>query len=138
MLHYSCFQGSNNQVTFHNFLVNLKQKCEGRKVIVVQDNLSVHKTALAKSLYTGDFEQLFLPPYSCELNPIETVWSLVKGKYRRTVHLLREPYKTEKQLFLETISLICKIVDDLDPLKLDRISKCNFKPMAKALRGNLV
>ncbi len=29
IVHYSCFKGSNNQHTFHRFIVELKRKCEG-------------------------------------------------------------------------------------------------------------
>lgn len=52
--------------------------------IVVMDNLSVHKNKAAREaiLCTGA-EIWDLPPYSPDLNPIEKMWSKVKGLLRK-------------------------------------------------------
>jgi transposase len=52
--------------------------------IVIMDNLSPHKNALALSLIAQAGAQiLYLPPYSPDLNPIEKLWSKVKAWLRR-------------------------------------------------------
>ena len=79
LFHTHTFASTNTVVTFLPFLVKLKEKCEGHEVVVVMDNLSVHKTLLVRQLFNTTFRQMFLPPQSCELNPIEKVWNIVKN-----------------------------------------------------------
>lgn len=51
--------------------------------IVVMDNLSPHKSDPTLALITSAGAQaLFLPAYSPDLNPIEKMWSKVKGLLR--------------------------------------------------------
>lgn len=51
--------------------------------IVVMDNLSPHKSDPTLELITRAGAQvLFLPAYSPDLNPIEMMWSKVKGLLR--------------------------------------------------------
>ena len=51
--------------------------------IVVMDNLSPHKSDPTLALITSAGAQvLFLPAYSPDLNPIEKMWSKVKGLRR--------------------------------------------------------
>jgi transposase len=51
--------------------------------IVIMDNLSPHKSDPTLALITAVGAQvLFLPAYSPDLNPIEKMWSKVKGLLR--------------------------------------------------------
>ena len=51
--------------------------------IVVLDNLSAHKDTEALALFAAaGAEVWFLPPYSPDLNPIESMWSKVKAFLR--------------------------------------------------------
>jgi transposase len=51
--------------------------------LVVMDNLSPHKSDPTLALITNAGAQvLFLPAYSPDLNPIEKMWSKVKGLLR--------------------------------------------------------
>ena len=61
--------------------------------IVVMDNLAAHKVAgVREAIESVGAAVLYLPPYSPDLNPIETVFSkfkwLVKSAARRTVDAL--------------------------------------------------
>ena len=52
--------------------------------VVVLDNLSTHRTAAVEAaFFRGGIRILFLPPYSPDLNPIENMWSKVKGLIRQ-------------------------------------------------------
>lgn len=52
--------------------------------ILVMDNYSVHKTLrVQKAIESYGASIFYLPPYSPEYNPIEQVWSYLKGKLRR-------------------------------------------------------
>lgn len=64
------------------------------------DNLSIHKAKCIQELYDEDFKCMFLPPYSCVLNPIERVWSLVKREWRKRVfdNDTRKDLSTEERM----------------------------------------
>lgn len=52
--------------------------------IVVMDNAQVHKAALVReSIESVGAELRFLPPYSPDMNPIESAWALVKKHLRK-------------------------------------------------------
>ena len=73
------FTGSNNTGTFSHFILQLKEICAGTKTVVVMDNLSVHHANDVVKLFDeNEFVAKFLPTYSCDLNPIEKVWHLLK------------------------------------------------------------
>ena len=65
--------------------------------VVVMDNLSAHKRPRIKWLIeAADATVLYLPPYSPDFNPIEMIWSKVKGLLRtiaaRTVDALHDAF----------------------------------------------
>ena len=51
--------------------------------IIVLDNAAIHHTKEVEAALAGDFEFLFLPPYSPVANPIELFWSKLKSGVRR-------------------------------------------------------
>lgn len=52
--------------------------------ILVMDNLATHKVGgVAEAVAEREARVLYLPPYSPDLNPIETVFSKVKAELRR-------------------------------------------------------
>lgn len=100
LLHTTTFAGSNNTETFHRFVIGLKAKCLDGKCIIVMDNLSVHKSKTIKELFNDEaFRQVYLPPQSCNLNPIEKVWNIVKSQWRRTSYMiLSKPTTTAEKI----------------------------------------
>ncbi len=56
----------------------------------------------------------FLPPQSCELNPIEKVWALLKGEYRKTAHQILEVAKSKEKLTEAAMTKIKEIASSFD------------------------
>ena len=51
--------------------------------VVVMDNLTPHKASgVRESIEAAGAELRYLPPYSPDFNPIENMWSKVKGRLR--------------------------------------------------------
>lgn len=73
--------------------------------VVVLDNLSSHKTARARQLIEAAGAELwFLPPYSPDLNPIEMVFSKVKGILRSLACRTRESLWAAMQAVLDRVT----------------------------------
>ena len=86
LVHSEVFQENNNAELFQHFLLKLREKCAGRRVVIVMDNLRVHHAKILSDIYTEDFKELFLPPYSSVLNPIERLWSLFKRRWTQGLY----------------------------------------------------
>jgi transposase len=69
--------------------MHLKAKCPSRTVVVL-DNLKVHKAKVLENVYDANFKEMLLPPYSCELNPIERLWSVLKRKWAQNLFQFTE------------------------------------------------
>ena len=74
-------------------------------------NASIHHGKLLKKLATQeDLEIVFLPPYSPELAPIETVFALIKAKIRRNLDQIKwsfQKYEGKKKI-INALSKISK------------------------------
>lgn len=82
LVHAEVFVGSNNSDHFFEFLQGLKARC-GPRTVVVLDNLRIHWSKKLDAVYDDAFKEMRLPRYSCDLNPIETYWSLLKRRWCR-------------------------------------------------------
>lgn len=76
---FQLLRGSAKMKDFLNFLVAMRQRYR-KKLIVIWDNLSAHKSAasLLRKLGVTSIEFVWLPPYSPELNPVEWLWNNTK------------------------------------------------------------
>ncbi len=84
-------EGAVDAKAFESYVEHLLLPKLKRGQIVVMDNLSVHKSRRVQRLIEGaGCELLFLPPYSPDFNPIEEVFSKVKGILRKAGARTRE------------------------------------------------
>jgi transposase len=70
--HYEIITQSNTGEKFSNFIQNLAIKLDGRAAMLVLDNLRVHYSKKVTEVMAKhpNLKFLYLPIYSCRLNPI--------------------------------------------------------------------
>lgn len=71
-----------NSGEFIKFLHQLHKSCKQKKIVLILDNGSIHKSNKVKKFVAKNdwVELFFLPPYSPEYNPIERFWHWLKQK----------------------------------------------------------
>jgi transposase len=84
-------EGSTTREVFETYLERVLVQTLSSGQVVVMDNLSAHKGGRVKEIIEGrGCEVLYLPPYSPEFNPIEQVFSKLKGLMRKAGARTRE------------------------------------------------
>ena len=82
------FYDAQNSLTFKHFLRNLFEKLDRKKkYVLILDNAGFHKTQCIKKLldeYSSQISVEHIPPYSPELNPIETCWKVTKNNVTKS------------------------------------------------------
>jgi len=87
------FDGATNSTCFEAYVGQCLAPTRHPGDIVIMDNLSCHKTAeIARLIKAAGAEVRYLPPYSPDLNPIESMFSKLKG------HLKSAKARTSKAL----------------------------------------
>lgn len=82
-LGFAIVRGSVNAAAFVRFLKSIQRRQRGRKLILIIDNLRVHKAKAVKAYLAVQRHWLtvaHLPPYAPELNPAEYLWSSRKRR----------------------------------------------------------
>ena len=98
------------------------------------DNLSVHHSKIVKEEFDNMwFMFQFLPPQSCELNPIEKVWNLIKGQWRKNSYRILDIAKKKEDQLQATINAINGIAENMKPDLMKKIARCNYEAMTKTL-----
>jgi len=106
------FYDAQNSLTFKHFLRNLFEKLDKKKIyILILDNAGFHKTHCIKKLleeYSTQVSVEYIPPYSPELNPIETCWkvtknNVTKSQYFSNLEDMQEALETfwSKHIFMQ-------------------------------------
>ena len=106
------FYNSQNSLTFMNFLRELfKQIDAKKKYVLIMDNAGFHKTSCVKNLLAQYSDRIcveHIPPYSPELNPIETCWkvtknTVTKSQYFHCIDDMQDVLENfwEKHLFMQ-------------------------------------
>ncbi|MFQ3936830.1 transposase, partial [Leptospira borgpetersenii] len=81
--HFQIVEGSVKSRDLIYFLKILLKK-NRKKILIVWDNLSAHKSKMMKEFLKANEKRLrveFLPPYALELNPQEYIWCRWKKNY---------------------------------------------------------
>jgi transposase len=105
-LKFKIVDGNVNDSAFIDFLEGLVEDCK-RPIVLIMDNASFHKTAAVRGFvkaYRECIRMFFLPPYSPELNPDESVWRYLKGQMKRLVATSKAHMKTAAERCLTTIA----------------------------------
>ena len=80
--HYE-FYPAQNSFTFVMFLSTLSTLIDQtRKYVFIFDNVGFHKTDVVRNFLYKHYKNIkvvYLPPYSPELNPIETCWKITRA-----------------------------------------------------------
>lgn len=81
------YLGTTDRAVFEDFIAQLLTFCgrwpEPRSVLVM-DNASIHRSACIESMCAdAGVKLMYLPPYSCDLNPIELFFARLKKDIRR-------------------------------------------------------
>jgi len=96
--HYEIYN-SQNSLMFCHFLRSLFAWLDqSKKYVLILDNAGFHKTNCVKSVleeYSKWITVEHIPPYSPELNPIETCWkvtknAVTKSQHFKTIELMQE------------------------------------------------
>ena len=89
-------------------------------------------------MFDDRFQQKFLPSQSCELNPIEKVWNILKMKWRKTSNMILENNDKTDEKVQAAVDMIRGLADEADKDMMVKIERCNYKTMARTLLGHLV
>nr|MCH9763049.1 IS630 family transposase [Gammaproteobacteria bacterium] len=81
-----CYTGTCDAILFNFWLENFLLPSLGAGYTVIMDNAVLHKSEHTKFLIeNAQCHLLFLPPYSPDLNPIETFWANLKTKIKKII-----------------------------------------------------
>ncbi len=76
---------NSKQESVMDFMNRIRYSNPFNHIILILDNFSAHRTEnVAITAEILDIELVFLPPYSPQLNPIETIWKSIKKVVSRT------------------------------------------------------
>lgn len=84
---YYDFYDSQNSLTFKHFLRTLFNRLSRKRMyVLVLDNVGYHKTCCVRNLLQEypNIKIEYLPPYSPELNPMETCWKVTKNRVTKS------------------------------------------------------
>ena len=70
------------------------------QVVIIMDNASIHKSQKVRDLIeNAGCKLIYLPPYSPELNPIETFWANMKRWIKENIPYIENTWDALTQFF---------------------------------------
>ncbi|MEK6614688.1 MAG: IS630 family transposase [Bacteroidota bacterium] len=113
------FYDAQNSLTFKHFLRQLFETLnKNKKYVLIMDNNGFHKTSCITK-FIAQFNNIVvepIPPYSPELNPIETCWkvtknTVTKSQYFENIDLMQDALENfwEEHIFMQDfIGYLCR------------------------------
>ncbi len=97
-----------NGDVFVEFLKVLVNNAKGKKLFVILDNVSYHKSKVVQdwlALNSEKIELHFLPPYSPDLNAVEFVWRTIRRRYTHNKYFptLEDVFSALEQGFIDLL-----------------------------------
>ena len=88
---------NSKQESVMDFLREIRYNNLFNHILMILDNFSAHRTEnVAITAEILDIELIFLPPYSPQLNPIETIWKSIKNVISRT-------FMKDQEMMVDTV-----------------------------------
>lgn len=113
------FYDGQNSLTYLAFLSEFIERLDKRKrYVFIFDNAGYHKTNIIRN-YLAKFDFIkveYLPPYSPELNPIETCWKITRAavtnsKFYKTMDSLQDSLENfwgKNKFMLKFTNYLCR------------------------------
>ena len=112
-----------NAIEVEAFFIEMAEKYNMSGSVVIMDNHRAHLSRRVKELFQELQCQLFfLPVASSNLNPIETVWSHLKRKWRS--RLLEYEVKLMTHTWMERE--LTQILADFNPEELENLARSHY------------
>ena len=106
---YHHVTNSTNTITVEDFFKKMEKRVGICNKVIVMDNHAAHKSEIVTELLASKGAiVLFLPPSCSYFNPIETIWSWVKGKWRKLLLQVKDLRKRHYKWMPVELSNICK------------------------------
>ena len=81
---YHIFEGACNKEILSDFMIDeLNPVLSQQNKAVLMDNVRFHHSEIVQASIDPSIDLHYLPAYSPQLNPIEQVFSLIKGVYKK-------------------------------------------------------
>ena len=128
---------STNGEAFTRFLGQLRTRflIGYPKLYVVIDNAPAHRTLVNRQRAADlKIELLFMPPYSPELNSIESLWSVIKRDFKQRA-LDNVMFKMDQTQFSD---LLQKSLDAVTPMQQSRAARQNNREYVERCLGDLI
>ncbi|VUT26234.1 MAG: Integrase core domain protein [Candidatus Methanolliviera sp. GoM_asphalt] len=87
------------------FLEEMRDKNRGKRIVVILDNFSSHRSFKTKKAVKDlGIVLVFLPPYSPDLNPIEFIWKSIKRELSSIFLMCKEEVKRVVEVLFHAFS----------------------------------
>ena len=111
LIHYQIRERSHNGESFREFMRALRKRCVEKRVVVLLDNCSIHKTNKVKEFCESESVDLvFNVSYSPWYNAIELFWARAKDHFRSIITdtLLGNKHLTLREAVIESLRMVAK------------------------------
>ena len=104
-IYFMIHEGRGTAERFCQFLENTL-RYSGKKIVILVDNCSIHtanKTKEWVAEHADECELFYQPTYAPEVNPVELVWALIKGKVSQQVSQTKAQMRANLKAALQSL-----------------------------------